>query len=457
MIAALRRLVEVWSEKAQEQEPTALLPGQSDEIERLRDMLLQMTDRSHPKCIVIGVDDEGEQAALAEGILRLVRLKGLVGETIQDRWGMWVRDLPKSTSTAKVHVVLGWHEKQESASVRSCLASGAARMVFIWPIEKVGTVAVPPGAEEFCFDHINQRDGDAACHLVAAVLSHFDDDVEVERAAGFLSDAVLESLATLVCAGEGQRGYDAVQEAGARLANLLRERMALRPNEPLTTPDLRAAIFPPTTVQPPVSLRRLWVEGQTDKQLLELVARRVATANPGVELLQGIVIHPLNGCSQLEHALRNCRPQKKLELFLFDADHDGRRAKAEVEHAGYDALTLSEHCVASAYHRDWVLEDLVGVGALDRFHLESPGLGPAREEISYRGERPGRRLVVEGEAKLKLVEWLDEHANLGDLAGIVLQLQEIRQRFALPPVVSPDPGAPDRRGVRPEPWWFGGS
>jgi len=68
MIAALRRLVEVWSKKAQEQEPTALLPGQSDEMERLRDMLLQMTDQSHPRCIVIGVDDEGEQAALARKI-----------------------------------------------------------------------------------------------------------------------------------------------------------------------------------------------------------------------------------------------------------------------------------------------------------------------------------------------------------------------------------------------------
>lgn len=454
MITSLRNLVELWSRKKQEEEPAALLLGQSDEMVRLRNAVLHLIMGNEPSCLVVGIVDQGERDALAKGILRLAEAHGVVTVNIDGGWGTWIRQLDRGEPDARLQVVLGWHERQENEKLRQRIAEANLRIIFLWPIEKAGTTAAPPGVEQFFLDHLHVRAGDAACHLVGSILSNVANDSDAEKAYVLLDDAILDSLPALLRNGSNLDNHNSLSEAGRRVADLLRERIALRPNEPITLPELLPAVFPPSLPQPPASVRRLWVEGQTDKQLFEYVARRSAEV-VGVDLLQGIEIQAIDGCSQVDIALRNCRAQKKLELFLFDADDDGRRAKQKVEEFGFDALTLSEDCVASACRRDWVLEDLVDVGALDRFHLVQLRRHPIREEISYGGERIGRRLIVDGEAKLQLVEWLGQFASLDELAGVVVQIQQIRRRFALPSSPVTRLRCPDRRGVRPDPWWFG--
>lgn len=455
MIPALRSLVETWSTRGAETDPEALILGQSDDLARLRSALLHLLGgHQGPACIVIGLADVGEQEAMAQGIARLAVTQDVATVRVDGKWGLWAQGLAEAETDKRLHVVVGWHEKQPDQAVRARLATGAVRIVFLWPLEKAGTDAAPPGAKQFYLDHLGTRQGDAACHMLGQVLAAMAEDQEAEPPFALLDDRILDGLASLVGPGAGLQDHSALLEAGRRIAAFLIRRTALRPNEALEVSELRGAAFPPTALQPLPGMRRLWVEGATDKELFELAARLAAGATTGTNLLEGIDIRSIDGCAQVDAAFRQCRPQKALELFLFDNDADGRNAAEKARGLGFTALTLDQSCVASAWHRDWVLEDLVAVGALDRFYLQSPDLRPIREEISYRHEMPGRRLVVGHDAKLKLVRWLAEHATLDELAGVVAQIQVVRRTYALPTLPDPAVSRPDPRGLRPEPWWF---
>ncbi|MGG6494845.1 UNVERIFIED_CONTAM: hypothetical protein NY603_18080, partial [Bacteroidetes bacterium 56_B9] len=77
-----------------------------------------------------------------------------------------------------------------------------------------------------------------------------------------------------------------------------------------------------------------------------------------------------------------------------------------------------------------------------------------REEIVYYPAE-GRRLVLRGEDKGPLVEWLEGETTIGDLYGILQQIGIVRRRFALRDWSNRnDRPANVSVGLRPAPWWF---
>lgn len=122
---------------------------------------------------------------------------------------------------------------------------------------------------------------------------------------------------------------------------------------------------------------------------------------------------------------------------------------------GRVALARLASNTVSACHRDWVLEDLVAVEAIDRFYQSCPEHIPAREEISYVPEKKGRRLVIGGVDKIALVDWLSKFAKPSDLFGVIQQMVLVRQELALAPIeIVTLEHKPSSFGLRPEPWWF---
>jgi hypothetical protein len=241
------------------------------------------------------------------------------------------------------------------------------------------------------------------------------------------------------------------RDAGIRLAAALRRYSALRPGELLSAVEVYRTLCPqPERLSP--HLRRLWVEGTTDAALFRLAERLTRAQAPG--LLDGIHIEPIGGVTQVEAALQRCDRDPDLELSVFDSDSDGRRGEAKVKGQGFHTLLLDRSAVMAACDTEWVIEDLLSVSCIDRFYLAHRQLKPAREEIAH--HRPeGRRLVVRGDDKLTLVEWLERSAAIPDLYGLLRQIQIVRRRFALRDwPINNGPPVDGCIGLRPHPWWF---
>jgi hypothetical protein len=250
---------------------------------------------------------------------------------------------------------------------------------------------------------------------------------------------------------EERENYSIYIRAGERLAAALRTQSALRPGEPLNAADIYRTLCPqPNRLRP--NLRRLWVEGITDASLFRLAERLTQKEAPG--LLEGIHIEAIGGVEQVESALQRCDREPNLELFLFDADVDGRRGEAKVKGQGFPTLLLDRIAAMSACDTEWVIEDLLSVSCLDRFYAAHANLKPAREEIAHYPPE-GRRLVIHGEDKWTLVEWLERNATADDLYGLMVQMQLVRRRFALRdwPLIGAPP-SDGCTGLRPRPWWF---
>ena len=327
-------------------------------------------------------------------------------------------------------------------------------MILLWPVQFAGSAFLPERVEGIILAPFSDRPLDKAAHVIDSISAALNatEDAGEKAAAAALFDRLDASALLGTFLDVSKLASSALaKEAGSRLAAALRMQSALRSGEPLNAAEIYRALSPqPERLSP--HLRRLWVEGTTDAAMLRLAERLTRNEAPG--LLEGIHIESLGGVEQVETALQRCDRDPNLELFMFDADSDGRRGEAKVKDQGFPALLLDRSSAMAACDDEWVIEDLLSVSCLDRFYYAHNHLKPAREEIAHYPPE-GRRLVLRGEDKGTLVEWLERETTIGDLYGILLQIKIIRRRFALRDWSLENERPTDASmGLRPRPWWF---
>jgi hypothetical protein len=179
---------------------------------------------------------------------------------------------------------------------------------------------------------------------------------------------------------------------------------------------------------------RLWVEGESDSRLLQLVCH-LALPVHGIDLGQGLAITPLGvgrdgGTSKVTEIVVTQRTKRNHDVFLLDGDEPGRHSQRELETLDQDVLLLDVKLACSGMDGDVEIEDLIDVGCLDRFYADHPDLRPEREIIRYKPPM-SRRLVINGADKDALIAWLERNARLEELENVMFMLCEARSRFSL--------------------------
>jgi hypothetical protein len=401
--------------------------------------------------IALLTNDEDERRMIATTLVERAKELGCGVKLIRDSWGMWARDIKKTDDRGHaVHVLEG---VPPEAKALEAFAAFSGSLILLWPLEYAGSVLLPDQIEEVIVPPFSDRPLDKAAQVIYATwialnLTGADDGEAVISLFRKLDRSALLGvfLDRTKIADVGN-----AKKAGQRLAELLRTHAALRPGESLNAAEVHGALYSQPEQLPP-NLRRLWVEGDTDRALFELADRLMQKGVPW--LLDGIRLESLGGAEQVENALRRCRRDPRLELFMFDADEEGRRAARKVEELKIPALVLDRDAAMSACDTEWVIEDLLSVACLDRFYFANPQLKPLREEIGHHPDG-GRRLVVRGEDKGTLVAWLETVATIDDVFGLHQQMASIRKRFALRYRAVPTSAPADGFcGLRPRPWWF---
>ena len=452
---------------ARPREETAHILGQGIVVcgsPNLRQALIQVekalqnaSTGTRPSRVAIFSDDQEERSMIALAITDRVTKLGATAKLTDRHWGQWAREARRTdSSTRVVHVIAAVPPENKA---REGFAAITGDLVLIWPLTKVGAAILPEEIEEVVVAPFGERPLDKAAHVVVAMFEVLEGRNQIEEEIGVDTLAishVIDAGALLsICIDPSKLvDVDTARKAGRRLAHAARAHAALRPGELLSAAEMHRVLFPQSAPLPP-NLRRLWVEGDTDATLLKLTDRLLRKEYAsGPCLLENIRIERLGGATQVELALQRCDRDPKLELFLFDYDADGLRGLTKVRDRGFPSSLLERDAVMAACDAEWVIEDLVSVACLDRFYFAHTHLKPAREEIAHYPVA-GRRLVVRGEDKGTLATWLERHAEVVDLYGIIRQLISVRRRFALrEPVINCEPPADGISGRRPQPWWY---
>jgi len=179
---------------------------------------------------------------------------------------------------------------------------------------------------------------------------------------------------------------------------------------------------------------RLWVEGESDCRAFKLVAR-LGKKDHGLDLEEGLSILPLGegregGTSKAYEVVLLRRTRKNRDVFLFDFDDPGRHAKEELEILKQDVVLLDPRISCTRSPSTVEIEDFISLSCLDRFYEAKTDLRPEEEIIRYKPPA-SRRLVINGEDKETLLDWLEANASLSDLENLFFVLCEIRSRFSL--------------------------
>lgn len=423
-----------------------------DALSRIEAALLATVHHDSPYRIALLSDEEDERRMIFTAIVERAIALGLPVKPTTGSWGIWAREAQKSQSDHRTLHVLA--DVPPIGKAREGFAAISGSLILLWPSQCAGSALLPERIEDIILAPFSDRPLDKAAHVIDSTWAVLDviEDVDEKAAASALFHRLdVSALLGTVIDNSKLAKVALAKEAGYRLAAALCTQSALRAGEPLNAADIYHALCPQPERLPP-HLRRLWVEGTTDVALLQLAERLTREQAPG--LLGGIHIEPIGGVEQVEAALQRCDRDPNLELFMFDADSDGRRGETKVKEQGFPAMILDRTAVMAACDTEWVIEDLLSVSCLDRFYYAHGHLKPAREEITYH-PLEGRRLVIRGEDKWTLVEWLEQEATVADLYGLLEQLIIVRRRFALRewPIVGARP-ANAGVGVRPQPWWF---
>jgi hypothetical protein len=431
-------------------------PGSVREaLTRIDEALATFASGGSPCRVALLSDDPDECSMIAAAVVERAIALSLSALSTHRDWGRWARAAREMANNLRMtHVLIGVPPVEKAREGFAAIAGG---LILLWPVAMAGTASLPEGIEEIILPPLAERPLDKAAQLIATAVDALDaaEEFEGEKAPAALLARMDPAVLLAVCIDRPKlASVSAARDAGKRLAEELLRHAALQPNDPVTAANLHRALFPQPDRLPP-NQRRLWVEGETDVSLFRLAARLLNEATGNASgLLDNIHLEPLGGAAQVESALHRCDRDPKLELFLFDADFDGKRGAAKVEKLGFPQTLLDPKAVAAACDAEWVVEDLLSVACLDRFYCAHPLLKPAREEIAHH-PITGRRLVVHGEDKETLVRWLEAGATIEDLCGVVRQLLIVRRIFALREVsVECDPPADARSGLRPQPWWF---
>jgi hypothetical protein len=285
--------------------------------------------------------------------------------------------------------------------------------------------------------HVDQRPIDKISWLVGLIRENLRDQAEAMSRS--LNDALTQlpfrALATFFQAPLGDR-VRRLPDLASRISEALRLQIELRPGEAYPQEEL-AVIFirfySPSSPQGGHGFR-LWVEGDSDCQILRIVSR-LAKQSIGADLEEGLAIHPLGedregGTSKILEVVLSEQTQRNKDLFLFDFDGPGRHAQEEMKVLQQDAMLLEPKLSCSRSNSEVEIEDFIALTCLDRFYEAHLDLRPEREIIRYKSP-PARRLVIDGGHKDSLVRWLDQFASLEDVENLFFILCDIRSRFSL--------------------------
>lgn len=242
--------------------------------------------------------------------------------------------------------------------------------------------------------------------------------------------------------------------------------------DPATTPALRAL----SVLRDQFDMQRLTslpdfllvVEGETDRSYMQRAADqlRVETGEDlldvpqplrkGMDTRVAIVVAKVpgdpksGGTERMVQLAREIREEIFTHecariLFLFDHDHAGRSAAAQIAQYGYrsgtHSLTLhpafhKEACVvADESDPSVVIEDLLPLTLQRRFFDE----GRASCDVICRGGVVRRyRWIAPSKGELR--RFVVQHASTADLASLREILARMRNAFGFPPSVPADPG-----------------
>jgi hypothetical protein len=220
------------------------------------------------------------------------------------------------------------------------------------------------------------------------------------------------------------------------LASQIAEALQVQPDESFTPEELTEIFlefFSPSSEDGGEGFR-LWVEGETDCRALKLVAR-LANGAHGIDMEEGLAILPLGegrqgGTSKALEVVLTRRTRKNRDVFLFDFDDAGRHAQEELEILKQDVVILDPRISCTRSDSSAEIEDFISLACLDRFYEANTELRPEEETIRYK-EPVRRRLVISGEDKETLLDWLESNASLPDLENLLYVFCEIRARFTL--------------------------
>jgi hypothetical protein len=281
-------------------------------------------------------------------------------------------------------------------------------------------------------DHVDQRPIDKISWLIGLVR-------ESLRDAGLGSEDISQALGRLPVRGLTVLSRVKLGPKIADLASLasrVAEALQVRPEEVLSQEELTGIFlefFSPTLSDGDERFR-LWVEGESDCRALRLVAR-LGKKDHGLDLEEGLLILPLGegregGTSKAYEVVLLERTRKNRDVFLLDFDDPGRHAKEELEILKQDVVLLDPRISCTRSQATVEIEDFISLSCLDRFYEAKADLRPEEEIIRYKSPA-SRRLVVNGEDKETLLDWLEANASLPDLENLFFLLCEIRSRFSL--------------------------
>jgi hypothetical protein len=297
--------------------------------------------------------------------------------------------------------------------------------------------SLSPDITAFRISHVDERYPDKVAWLLGMVL----ESLRVE--AGAVPDNLLSALRTLptgvlatLCRVKLGVKVSKMGSLSEKIGQAIQLGVNLGTAPVLSHEDLAAIFVEFHSSGSPQSSAgfRLWVEGESDSRLLQLVCR-LAQPLYGIDLQQGLTIIPLGfgrdgGTSRAMEIVVGQRTERNRDVFLLDSDEPGRHAEKELEVLDQDVMLLDVKLACSRFGENVEIEDLVSVGCLDRFYAEHSDLRPEVEIIRYKTPM-SRRLVINGADKDLLVEWLEQNADLKELENVMFMLCEARSRFSL--------------------------
>lgn len=431
-----------------------------------------------PRKIIVFLERYHGKTTLAKSLFNEIRNRisnaRLYDGTVGHSWN----ELRKLKSDEEAYVIID--DLPESVAARRTAEQHASAfqgwMLLLTRPEYMVDARLAGITERITLSHVDRRVEDKVCWLVGLLWE------ELRAAGGLVSDeacATLQripakTLATICEAPFGEK-VRCLGTFAQHVAETLLIALPAEETGPLDTNELLkafVAFYSPNGPSEYGAGYRVWVEGETDVEILKL-AGKLATARLGTELTAGLAFRPLGGgreggTSNITEVVVQHNTNKNRDLFVLDNDAPGRLAEGKLKTLNQSTKLLPKEFLRKHPSTDSSLEieieDLISLDCLDRFFIKNPNLTPEYEGLYYK--TPSfRRLVIQGRDKDRFIDWLKGNAEFEDLERVCFLLCEIRQHFGL---AAPKGGSEmkawceeicrfDHRssssGLRPQPWW----
>jgi len=295
--------------------------------------------------------------------------------------------------------------------------------------------SLEPSYRRLVLSHIDNRPTDKLAWLVGLIRENLRDRLANDLLTGVLDSMPVRDLQTFFRVPLGEH-VQILPRLATEIADSIRLHCELQPDETFPQEELAVIFirfFSPSAPQTNHGFR-LWVEGDTDCQILRIVSKLVKTSL-GSDLEEGLIILPIGenrdgGTSKILDVVLSKQAQRNKDLFLLDCDMPGKHAQDELKVLQQDSMLLEPKLSCSRASSEVEIEDFISLSCLDRFYEAHTELKPEMETVRYKAPA-ARRLVVDGTHKGMLTSWLEKHASLSDLENLFFLLCDIRTRFSL--------------------------